>query len=83
MEANTRKRKRSSLASGGVTDTGKFFLLLGVEGDGEAACGPGELVLVLDKTERLPCGKGDKGTLASSIRPEQTEDNCINGSGMY
>ena len=26
--------------------------------------------LVLDETERLPCGEGGKGTLASSIRPE-------------
>ena len=34
------------------------------------ACGPGKLGLVLDETERLPCGKGGKGTLASSIRPE-------------
>ena len=45
-------------------------MLLGDEGDGEAACGPGKLGLVLDETERLPCGKGSKGTLASSIRPE-------------
>ena len=45
-------------------------MLLGEEGDGEAACGPGKLSLVLDETERLPCGKGGKGTLASSMRSE-------------
>ena len=45
-------------------------MLLVDEGDGEAACGPGELDLVLDETERLPCGKGGKGTLAPSIRPK-------------
>ena len=45
-------------------------MLLGDEGDGEAACTPGKFGLVLDETERLPCGKGAKGTLASSIRPE-------------
>ena len=32
-------------------------MLLGDEGDGEAACGPGKLGLVLDETKRLPCGK--------------------------
>ena len=31
---------------------------------------PEKLSLVLDETERLPCGKGGKGTLASSMRPE-------------
>ena len=45
-------------------------MLLGDEGDVEAAYGPGKLGLVLDETEKLPCGKGGKGTLASSIRPE-------------
>ena len=25
--------------------------------------------LVLDETEKLPCGEGGEGTLASSIRP--------------
>ena len=45
-------------------------MLLDDEGYGEAACGPGKLGLVLEETEILPCGKGVKGTLASSIRPE-------------
>ena len=62
--------RHNSLASGGVADTGKVFMLLGDEADGEAACGPGKLGLVLDETERLSCGEGGKGTLASSIRPE-------------
>ena len=55
---------------GGVAYTGKVFMLLGDEGDGEAACGPGKPSLVLDETERPPCGEGGEGTLASSIRPE-------------
>ena len=46
-------------------------MLLDDEGDGEAARGPGKLSLVLDKNERLPYGKGSKGTLASSIQSEQ------------
>ena len=70
MEAETRHRRRSSLASGGFADTRKVLMLVGDEGDGEAARGPGKLGLVLDGTERLSCGKGGKGTLASSIRPE-------------
>ena len=45
-------------------------MLLGDEGDEDAARKPGKLGLVLDATERLPCGNGGKGTLASSIRPE-------------
>ena len=49
---------------------GKKFMLLGDEGDGEAARGPGKLGLVLDATERLPCGDGGKGSLPYSIRPE-------------
>ena len=53
MEAKTRNRGRSSLASGGITDTGKVFMLLGDEGDGEAARGPGKPSLVLDEIERL------------------------------
>ena len=40
------------------------------EGDGEAARGPEKLGLVLDETERHPCGEGGKGTLASSVRPK-------------
>ena len=70
LDAKTRNRRRSSLTSGGVTDTGKTLLLLGDEGDGETACGPGKPSLVFDETERLPCGEGGEGTLASSIRPE-------------
>ena len=41
---------RSSLASGGVTDTGKIPMLLSDTGDGEAARGPR---LVHDEVERL------------------------------
>ena len=33
-------------------------MLLGDEGDGEAARGPGKPSLVIDEIERLPCGKG-------------------------
>ena len=43
-------------------------MLLGDEGDGEAARGPGKSGLVLNEVKRLPCGKGSEGTLASSIR---------------
>ena len=70
MEAKTRNRRRSSLASGGVADTGKVSMLLGDAGDGEAARGPRKPSLVIDETERLPCGEGSEGTLASSVRPE-------------
>ena len=66
----TKNSRRSSLASGGVVDTGKVFRLLGDEGDGEAACGPGKPSFVLDETERLPCGEGGEETLVSSIRTE-------------
>ena len=34
---------------------------------GEAACGPGKSSLVLDEIERFPFGKGNEGTLASSV----------------
>ena len=71
MEAKTRNRGRSSLASSGVTDTGKVLMLLGDEGDGEAARGPGKPSLVLDEIERLPRGKGSEGAFASSVRSEQ------------
>ena len=71
MEAKTRNRRRSSPVSGGVTDTGKVFMLLGDEGDGEAACGPGKLSLVLDETERPPWGSGGKVTFASSDDPNR------------
>ena len=46
-------------------------MLLGDEGHGEAARGPGKPSLVLDEIERLPCGKASKGALASSVRSEQ------------
>ena len=47
-------------------------MLLGDEGDGEAARRSAKPSLVLDEgIERLPCGKGSKGTLASSERSEQ------------
>ena len=45
-------------------------MLLGDEGDGEAACGPGKPSLVLNETEGLPCGEGGERTLVSSIRPK-------------
>ena len=71
MEAKTRNRGRSSLASGGITDTGRVFMLLGDEGDGEAARGPGITSLVFDDIERLPLGKESEGAFASSVRSEQ------------
>ena len=49
LEATTRSRGRSSLTSGGVTDTGKIPMLLGDEGDGEALRRPRESSLVLDE----------------------------------
>ena len=61
MEAETWNMGRSSLASGGVADTGKVLMLLGDEGDGEAARGPGKPILVLEEIERLPCEKGSEG----------------------
>ena len=45
-------------------------MLLGDEGDGEAALGPRKPSVVLDETERFPCGKGSEGTLASRLRSE-------------
>ena len=69
--SKTRNRGLSSLASVGVTDTGKVLMLLGDEGDGEAARGTGEPSLVLDEIERLTRGKGSEGAFASSVRPEQ------------
>ena len=71
MEAKTRNRGRSSLTSGGVTDTGKILMLLGNEGDGEAARGPRVPSLVLDEAEGLPRGNGREGTLASSEPSKQ------------
>ena len=71
MEAKTRDRGRSGLTSGSVTDTGKIPMLLGNEGDGEAACGPSEPSLVLDEVEGLPRRNGREGAFASSVRPEQ------------
>ena len=38
------------------TDNQKVLMLLGDEGNGEAARGPGKPSLVLDEIERLPCG---------------------------
>ena len=46
-------------------------MLLGNEGDGEAARGPREPSLVLDEVEGLPRGNGREGAFASSVRPEQ------------
>ena len=71
MEAKTRDRGRSSLTSGGDADTGKVPMLLGNEGDGEAARGPREPSLVLDEAEGLPRGNGREGALASSVRSKQ------------
>ena len=62
---------RSSLTSGGVTDTGKIPMLLGDEGDGEAARGPREPSLVLDEVEGLPRGNGREGAFAPSVRSKQ------------
>ena len=67
MEATTRSRGRSSLTSGGVTNTGKIPMLLGNEGDGKAARGPREPSLVLDEVESFPRGNGREGALASSV----------------
>ena len=47
-------------------------MLLGDEGDGEAARGPREPSLVLDEVERLPRGNGREGALASSVRSDQS-----------
>ena len=46
-------------------------MLLGDEGDGEAARGPREPSLSLDEVERLPCGNGREGALASSVRSKK------------
>ena len=46
-------------------------MLLGDEGDGEAARGPREPSLILDEVERLPRGNGREGALASSVRSKQ------------
>ena len=71
MEAKTRDRGSSSLTSGGVADTGKILVLLGNEGDEEAARGPREPSLVLDEAEGIPCRNGREGALSSSVRSEQ------------
>ena len=71
MEAKTRNRGRSSLASSGVTDTGKVLMLLGDEGDGEAARGSSKSSLVLDEIERLPRGKVSEEAFASSVQSEE------------
>ena len=66
-----RNKGRSSLASGGVTDTGKIPMFFSDTGDGEAARRPGKPSLVLDEIERLPRGKRCEGALASSVQSEQ------------
>ena len=71
MEAKTRNREGSSLASGGDVDTGKVSMLLGDEGDGEAAREPEKPSLVFEEIESFPCGKRSEGALASSVRSEQ------------
>ena len=50
-----------------VPDTGKVLMLLGDEGDGEAARGPGTSSHVLDEIGGLPCGKGSEGAFTSSV----------------
>ena len=67
MEAKTRNRGRSSLTSSGVTDTGKVLMLLGDEGDGEAARGPGKSSLVHDEAERLPFEKREVKELSIPV----------------
>ena len=57
----------SSLTSGGVTNTGKIPMLLGDEGNREAARGPRKPSLVFDEVERLPLGDGREGALASGV----------------
>ena len=71
MEAKTRNRGRISLAPGGITDTGKVFMLPGDEGDREAARRTGKPSLVLDEAERLPYVKRSERAFASSVRSEQ------------
>ena len=51
-------------------------MLLGDEGDGEAAHGPREPSLVFDEVERLPRRKGCEGAFASQCTT-RTEDDCI------
>ena len=46
-------------------------MLLGDEGDGEAACGSRKSSHVLDEIERLPRGKGSEEAFAFSVRSEQ------------
>ena len=46
-------------------------MLLGNEGDGEAAREPREPSLVFDEAEGLPCRNGREGALASSVRSKQ------------
>ena len=50
-----------------MTNNGKIAVLLGDEGDGEAARGPREPSLVLDQVERFPLGNGREGALAYSV----------------
>ena len=71
MEAKTRNRGRSSLAFGGVSNTGKVPVFPGDTGEGETARRPGKPSLGLDEIERLPRGKGCERVFASSVRPEQ------------
>ena len=71
MEAKTKNRGRSSLASGVVTNTGEIPMFLSDTGDGEAARRPGKPSLVLDEIERLPRRNGCEGAFASGVRPEQ------------
>ena len=46
-------------------------MLLGDEGDGEAARRPRKSSLVLDEIERLPRGTGSERAFASNVRSKQ------------
>ena len=60
METKTRSRGRSSLTSGGVTDTGKIPMLLGDERDGEVE----RLLVEMDVKElSLPVYDPNRGRL--------------------
>ena len=82
MEATTRSRGRSSLTSGGVTNTGKIPMLLGNEGDEKAARGPSEPGLVLDEVERF-LGSPVDGSIwrEESTRPPEHETDEVEKRG--
>ena len=84
MEAKTRNRGRSSLASSGVTDTGKVLMLLGDEGDGEAALGPGKPILVLDEIESLQRKENrSHGSSGHRSGSERDADKNLGKNGLH